>query len=506
MRLPARLLAVLIACGCLLAASSVVGAAPATARLVALGPGASLEEALEAVQRATGGVVLAEQPGIERKLKPDAGPQPLAEALQEVSGSFDLYWVRRGRTVAFQRRYSDPRELPDLELEALTQIVSDTKRLLESFYPFPDRYSNVEDQRDFYRSLTTEQLNAMQGGGVPLAALRPEQRKLWEKINTIGAYIDVLGAYRKLEHCFATWRRGTLKHYVDHPLFDGKRILDYYYTPPGETESIPYMLLQDGHPVRSAGPTAGAGENRDARAAGLPSSFNRPVGLESGTSTLAGVVAALNTATGNEIQIPSYARSRALLAYTPDVPARDLVRGLEDLYGWKLQWASGRRYLLGPPRPAAAANPVELHHSLRAVLPPSIRHTWGAVGASLKAILKDENGDSRDGRYTVARQQVLDSITRVKGNGWKEATVAELDAPTQRTLANLLFTRGARPSAFYLIAGEEPPKWLASPDRALLSLQGEIGPGKHPTLWFKVPGETHLPGWGFIVGSNSRGE
>jgi hypothetical protein len=71
-------------------------------------------------------------------------------------------------------------------------------------------------------------------------------------------------------------------------------------------------------------------------------------------------------------------------------------------------------------------------------------------------------------------------------------------------MANSLFTQRARDASDFFTMSAEPPKWLAFPERAVLSLQVR-----------SVLGSTQRSGsrcgcrrscrWGFIVGSNSRG-
>lgn len=166
----------------------------------------TLLETLAAVHRASGGAVLAETPSVERKLDEELRAVPFPEALQRISGSFQYHWRRRRRSVALLKRYVDPREISSLELDELKLASSDLYRLIDAVAPGSVDVSTIQNQIDFYRSLTSEQLAAMRRGSVPFSALKREQQALWIKINTTEAYgMSRLSADR-LNAMFASWK------------------------------------------------------------------------------------------------------------------------------------------------------------------------------------------------------------------------------------------------------------------------------------------------------------
>ena len=212
-----------------------------------------------------------------------------------------------------------------------------------------------------------------------------------------------------------------------------------------------------------------------------------------GETSLTALIKAVNAATGNEIRIPAYAGGRRLLVYGSQAPAGDLVMGIEDLYGWTLQFSSGRKYALGRPRPSAAGDATDLHRKIRAALPPAFHH------------LRSGRVDFAAGKASVRLMtRLFAEIARRKGTEWKTLPVRELDAAAEQMLANAQFGSYVLGPAESYIRNEAPPRYLTAPQEAYFLLEGETGPGKHPTLSFRAgraPGR--IEGWGWIVGTSS---
>jgi hypothetical protein len=128
------------------------------------------------MQRSTGLAVLSEIPRVPRKLDKALKAALLSEALLEVSRAFQLHFLRKGNTLVFLRRYTDPRELCSLEIEEITAITADLYRLVNGYAPGAgDYYGNItstRDSNDFVKRFSPRQADAMQAAGGGLFDLK----------------------------------------------------------------------------------------------------------------------------------------------------------------------------------------------------------------------------------------------------------------------------------------------------------------------------------------------
>lgn len=254
----------------------------------------TLLETLAAVHRASGGAVLAETPSVERKLDEELRAVPFPEALQRISGSFQYHRRRRRRSVAFLKRYVDPREISSLELDELKLASSDLYRLIDAVAPGSVDVSTIQNQIDFYRSLTSEQLAAMRRGSVPFSALKREQQALWIKINTTEAYgMSRLSADR-LNAMFASWKQDFLAFET---LKDGRTVLRFWFPDPENPKRLLWTGTGGGKASYNAGKVMGTGETLPDEPGRLTSGFKRKIQFGDGSTSVAALVAAIEKAT-----------------------------------------------------------------------------------------------------------------------------------------------------------------------------------------------------------------
>src|SRR5205807_1765255 len=97
--------------------------------------GADLRAAVAALNAAAPGAVAADATAVARSLERELAREPLRDALQQVSLDFDRFWVRRGRSLVLQRRYSEAAESPGLEVEELRAVARDLWRLVAPACP-----------------------------------------------------------------------------------------------------------------------------------------------------------------------------------------------------------------------------------------------------------------------------------------------------------------------------------------------------------------------------------
>jgi hypothetical protein len=461
------------------------GAAPEAT--VSIAAKADLEAALAAIQRASRGVVLAEIPEVDRRLPTEMRDTPLSAALAQVSRAYHLYWRRRGSSLVLLKRYADPREITSLEREELAAVTRDIARLLRPFAPFPSG-SLDSDQREFVASISPAQARAMQEGGLPFLALRPEQQALWLKINTMNGYSRAMEQADRLNRFWPAWNEGVLTSESGGEF--GAMFL--WYPDPtvaGGRTGFASSLLPG---LTGPSTVAPRGEITATQPARRPAGYEKTVRLPGGETTLAELARAVEAGTGAKLRVPAYAEGRQLLAVGERVKASDVVTALEDLYGWKLTAGRDGQHSLGRPGVLPARDALDLHARIRAVIPPSVRLMW------------DEEGSAQVmGRVGQHWAQTADAVTRRKKARWDRASLKELDSATARRLANAIFDQtlgvlmGPRLS-------EQPLLCLAAPERGYFLLSGSLGPGRHPLLRFKVdrPGPRE-DSWGWFVGTSS---
>jgi hypothetical protein len=456
---------------------------------------APLEEALERLHRATGGAFLAEIPAVERKLEKELMGTPLPEALQEVSQSFHLYWMRRGRGAAFLRRYVDPRELPTLELEEARAITSDLYRLVRGWSAFPieeeQGRAQIFDNRRFVDSMTGTQLRLLQEQGLPFARLTAQQQAIWGRINNRQGFQMQDLELGRAAAAFSGWSQCYLAYL---PLPANSRVPGVYlsFRHPTPTEgTVGIVLPESGKQLPPPPPPEPAGALMQPARERLPAAFRKPVRLPNGRSTLAELAKTIGTAIEAELRVPAYARERTLLAFVSGATAEEVVELLQDLYGYRLVRGTGRQYALERPRFAPARDVRDLHLRMRAAIPPCLHAAGLPEAADLLA---------RAPRSWHHVALIKQDVTRTKGRDWTRAQVTELPPATQQRLANLVLLDFVRDVA----QRPEPYWWLVAPEEGWFTLSGKPGPGMNPLLRFHVRRpDGKIDAWGWFLNTSS---
>jgi hypothetical protein len=469
---------------------------PAREPAVSIRRHATLPEALDAVQRATGGLVLSQKAGIERKLQVDIVGAPLSEALQQISQSFDLYWVRKPGGILFQRRYSDPQAEVELDLEEMTAAASDLYRLIHSFTPKPVDITIITDKKDFVKSLTGEQIQAMQTTGLPFGALSPEQRRLWLTINNMQGYGDTDMYLERLVRVFSTWKQGILAQALQ-----GEGYTQYDHLCPDSSHPTSFQRVPLIVNAADAGPLAdetGAGTLALLEARQWTSAFRRPLRIADGEYTVAQLVGQLEAATDKQVRIPEYARERRVLVRGGRAQAAELLAGLERLYGWTLRQEKHERYSLSRPFLPPARDAWDLHQKMQAALPPALRY------------LVAQSPQRKNRRQSYQLGLVLGAVSRKQPRGWTRASAGDLDPDMQRRLGQVVCVALlSDPYCRRLVNDTVPYYWLAVPERGVFTWktgrtpEGAPGPAI-PLLLFSVERpDGKIDQWGWGVGGSS---
>jgi len=461
---------------------------------IVLGVGTRFADVPPAVSSALG------VPVITDRVNPDSAaeiPPELRESLEKdplgaVSQAFDLEITRRPDRVVFARRFSSPEEPVVLAREELAGMAGDLYRLLHPFNPKPIDITSITDQRDFTKSLSDEQRDQMRGPGLPIAALRPEQRELWLTINASHAYGNADMAFGRLASLFREWGRAKLSRSRGPA---GEETLEVTFrnpaSPGGETSiaTLARPLAPAKLPVRPAVAT------RDDVSAGLPSGFQRTIELPEGPVTVKEVARAVETRLGIQINIPSYGKDRRVIVFPRKIGAGPLLRGIAEIYGWQFKADYGKRYFLGRPAITAAKDGMDLNRKLNQSVPPAL---WSLISRSPRDRVEWQT-------HQVGR--IVNSAAKSQGRDWTTATLGNLDSETQETVAQLF--------AVELIYGpravfgtRDGPRFTAvAPERGVFHWadprQSRIGPTA-PLITFRVPRPTGGHDyWGWAVGTST---
>jgi hypothetical protein len=467
---------------------------------VTIAKDAPLEAALAALQRSTGGAVLAQTLTVDRFHPEGLTEVASGQAAEEISTWYHLYEIRRPGSHVFQRRYGDPREEIEIDLEEASAAFTDLARLVQPFVLWPTDRTLTTDRRDFIRTLSREQVRAMQSeAGLAFAQLRPDQRTLWLKINTRQAYSGKdTWAFRSAS-ALSNWRRaefGYLTRPVQVPggAIETRTSLRFIFpsaTSPGEIATIG---LPEPTPSEHQfdPPTVPFGEIHVSARAGLPEAFRARVQIEDGETKLTALVAALEEATERQITLPGYARERRLLAFVSGATAQEVVGALEDLYDWRLQHQEGRRYALRRPSFPAGEGHLDVYRKMRAALVPAG-----------KRLLDEFPLGSRNARYQRTMEPLYAACTRQYGRGWKPVRVAEMEPDLQKLLLALVFDQLLGGGSTFL-NGPDPRWWLVEPQHGFFTMVGD--PGGNPQVEFNVRRpDGSLDGWGWSAGTNNFG-
>lgn len=154
---------------------------------------ANFEDALKALAAQGRVGFVAEGVPLKPKLTGEASPTvndlPLDEAVQKVAEAYDYVVIsdansrlrRQSNLYIFQKRYTDPADLPGVTLEEYAAAAEDILRLLSAHGPQPPYKGNREFVREFAPTITDHQRQAMQQNGPLLvSSLSPaQQAQMW---------------------------------------------------------------------------------------------------------------------------------------------------------------------------------------------------------------------------------------------------------------------------------------------------------------------------------------
>jgi hypothetical protein len=449
---------------------------------------------LRALHRARRVPVLSDVPQHDPRAGNAPQDAPSGGEVESISRSFHLYALSRPNTLVFRQRYLAPDEAPWVELEELRAAAGDLNRL---FGPLAAGWNLKDETRDhdgFYESLTTAQRAAMRSKILPLVSLSREQQALWETINRTHAFGHEGLFVGAADSALSGWARAELAYRTETVVGSGGvkellKLLWFVYTQPAAGQGTGPINLPPAIPSPPSVDVGAmpAGEELPALPP-LPRSLSARIQVADEVMSLGALMEKISIATGSRIEIPAYATNRRLIACCSDSRASDVLRALEDLYGWSLQRSRARWYLQRPPVPIVNG-PVQTYQAARAALPPPFRHLW-----------TQESRPSRTARENVQRAFIYSEIAAQRGKDWQRIGCNEMSAAAQRCLANYLFdafvrqSRAAKPSL---------PAYVADTSNGFFVL---TGPEDHPTLTFRVQradGKDDV--WGWVIGTSIIG-
>ena len=442
------------------------------------GPRVSLENrsrfpAVLARLHAVAPVLAADVEPVPATLAREVEGQPLREALARVSVDFDRCCLRRGEALTLQSRFSLPHHESYLRREELAEVLTDLERL---FRPIAGAL-DIRDQQPaldrFFAGMTPEQFRQAQSPqGLPLTALREEQRKLWLQINTCFAYADELMQLRRGMQCLANWKRASGRD--GSPNLHPRRSFNFHFPNPFEPEwdggirlgfatvNIQPRTLR---PEILEGPALPTGQ--------VPGRLRARWDLPLRVYRMSELAAAFEAETGLRLLIPAYARDRAAWVGSRGGSRGTVLDALALLWGWRVTPTAGG-YRLDRPQFAFTERIPELHTRLREAIPPALWHLYAA---------------GREGSNERRAHQgalLLKALDEQFGKGWRTFESAKLDAKTQQRLAEWIATQQVSGLCFR-VASPAVPGWLSNPERGRFILDGELGPNRHPMFWFRAP-------------------
>jgi hypothetical protein len=457
---------------------------------VTLQKGTGLSDVVQALESGAGGVLAADVSAHPDTILKPLEDAPLSRALERISLDLDRFWVRRGRTLVLQRRYSRPGEEAGIELEEARQVAEDMGRLVAPLAPRLEGVQYTRAQLSFFTSLTPEQQQVMRSEGLPISALNREQAAAWLEINNANAYGEMARELRRAARIMELWPRVTLAETVrEGPV---RRQVALFYPEPRDSSgrdgidiSIPTAFVRP-RVVKAEGWVL------PERAVPLPASLRRRWVLGAHQTSLSAFADRFQRETGLKLETPGYAAARRFGVYSTDGTRGAVLYALADLWGWDVTPVKDG-FRLGRPRPAKARDPLDLHLKLRAAVPPALQHMCRAV---------DEGATEW---FAYQLQAATRSADEVAGADWKDVRVGQLGAEAQRHLANYTMWCQVRNALGMYLTKERPQAWNLYPERGVFRLRGSSAPGKHPLLSFTVvdPVDNRPHMWGWYIGTSS---
>jgi hypothetical protein len=474
-----------------------------SSKRVSLTKGARLPQSLQRLNEASGGVLLAEIPAVDRQLLRDQSSLTVSQSAEEISKTYLVYCISRGSDYSFLKRYVDPRESTEFEPQELAEYAGTLARLIGPFAPPAEDFfgqTAVTDKIDFVKSLSGDQAAAMQRVGLPFNRLRTDQQKVWLKITAVSGYGGAYYDLQSVANGLRSWKQASLSWQETQDL----RYLALRYPDPQRGDRIGlHVAAYGGNPPPAEapselstvfGPVGPRGETIPKRRVRLDGVESRSVTLVGGESTVGDIIRNIETAVGCDIRVTAPRAKRRLLAYGRGVPAGNVLATLEDLYGWKLLKVRDSLYNLAPANPAPARDRLELSAALKRATPPQID------------LLLDLEGQSgQGGRIGDQWARALRLIDKQK-KGWSKVQMSEVDGAASSRIANAFFEKQLDTDLGPLLISP-PLRCLATPEAGFFTLSGPLGRGNHPFLTFKVPRDGPREDcWGWGVGTSSLDE
>jgi hypothetical protein len=476
------------------------GAQPAAESIkVDVAQGASLADYLRTVSAASGLLTVAERPSAEKTLGSSVSSASLPGALDRLCAAYHLECRWTDNRVVLIRRYVDPREEHGIEVEALQTVASDVHQLVKQVSRYPLDSSRITNKIDFISSLSARQSAEMSTeSGLRYDELRADQSALWNKINVTKAFGDLEQKWSTADTILTNWSGCRLSRSPD-PKGRGAVLLSFTFPDERSKEGSSRLTfrIRNRHraPTLPSGPAADLppSGSRGSASRPAPRVFHRSISGLGQLLTLKALVQELEHATGQEIELPPYARSRQVYLYPATAQASDVVMALEDLYGWKLSEVGAGKYRLGSEVPESPVDSNSFFPTAYAAIPPQL-HSWWRQETN-------RNAFQRDSAQWVS---ILSHVEERLGADWQSVKVSDLDDPTQRRLAALILDRLVKQTSMPYLQRTDAPQWLATPERGAFKLVQDTGPRKSPLLEFSaVRPRGGVDRWGWYVGTDS---
>lgn len=460
---------------------------------VTLEKGVEITSVLRSIEKIPGWIVVSDIPAEKSRLQEKLDNVPIDDALPVVSQSFDLFCIKREKSLVMQRRYSNVLEYAPLEIEEITASSPDIARLVHQFTPKPLDATYTKDKADFLQSLTSDQLEAARGNGLAFTALNKEQQRAWRSINNMFAFAssDIDTALPK--DMFDHWQDAVL---VAEPFTEGKTLWSVKFkdiSRPRGYEQVSLPINGEANPA-SISPQPGAFRLAADTRPSPASAFNRKLTFPAGVRSLPDLVRQLEKVTDARIKIPGYARGRKLLVAGSQVKAWDVIVALEELYNWQLAPEKRGSYTLQRAANGSCPNVWELFARLYRVLPPTLVH--------LTTRADDAFQSKWINRRTAELKALVDKEVKT---AWTEVRIKDLSPDLQQRVALNFAFHQFTSNPQELLGQPTPPYFIATPERGFFKLGGSTKPGGGTLVTFSVPRpDGQVERWGWAVGSGSR--
>jgi len=461
--------------------------------------GASQEEALAELHRATGWLILAEKTQVDRRCEaPIENAQP-EKSIPPLTAAYHLHAMVGANRVVFVRRFWDTKEVLNLPIEEITSIVSGLHELISPLSPHKEDAEITPMEETLYQSLTPQQIAAAQKGQLRLADLTPPQLRSWSTIQSdisFGGPERELARYETLlrnwKSCNLNWIEDAVKRGTLHSL-----LLDWPADHGPDQLQVYGGLFEAGEPSPSGGLAAQPSVETLPEASKPLTACTAVVGAFPQPISLGDLVQRLGKANGVAVDVPGWSKDRQLFVFASGHTGDEVLQALAIQHGWLLRAAGPKRYVLERPRGAPAKDYLDYFAKVRLLIPPVVR-----------LLTPPRNGltPSREARRAAEGWRIGTQVLKLKA-GYKSMSLTELDANWQRRLANLVLEHHLLSAFRFQLIGQPKP-WFATPEQCHFLIDGNPDPAKHPKFlfeysWQDPDGSRHGEGFGWIVNSQS---